>query len=325
MKRALTAQSQKTDRLASAEPVVSETKKNAIFDDLPGITTKQDILSLIAENNRLTDKVDQLEKLHTKVVRKYQQAQALKPYQAELVKLQQCLEKRGKKMIIVFEGRGGAGKGGIIRRITQYMNAKHYRVVTLGKPTEEIRSQWFYQKYIREFPRAGEIVLFDRSWYTRAMIEPVFDFCTEQEYQDFMEGVGGFENDLVNQNTFLIKLYFSVSREEQARRFAKRQEDPLQRWKLQEVDLDAEERREEFTEVKYKMLKHTHTMHAPWTIIRSDNRHQARLNTMKVILNAAGYDQLDSELDITPDSNVVVSGAYEVERMEAHRLRTGKY
>ena len=325
MKESPSAKLQNTNQIISSDSTETEMTQDSIPYDLPGIKTKQDILSLISKNNQLTEKVDQLEQLHKKVIRKYQQAQELKPYQAELVKLQQCLEKRGKKMIIVFEGRGGAGKGGIIRRVTQYMNAKHYRVISLGKPSEEVSTQWFYQKYVREFPRAGEMVLFDRSWYTRAMIEPVFGFCTKQEYQDFMEGVGGFEMDLVNQDTFLIKLYFSVSREEQARRFAQRKEDPLHHWKLNEIDLDAEERRDEFTEAKYKMLKHTHTMHAPWTIIRSDNRHQARLNTMKVILNAAGYDQLDSELDITPDSNVVVSGAYELERMEAQRLRMGKY
>ena len=289
------------------------------------LQTGPDIAALLQKIQQSTEIVGQDEKLLKKIIRRYQQAQELKPYQAELIQLQQCLERRGKKMILVFEGRGAAGKGGTIRRITQYMNAKHYRVVALGKPTEEERTQWFYQKYIREFPRAGEIVLFDRSWYTRAMIEPVFGFCTSKEYQDFMEGVGGFEMDLINQNIILVKMYFSVSREEQARRFLQRRKDPLHKWKLNEVDLDAEERRDDFTEAKYKMLKNTHTMHAPWTIIRSDNTHQARLNTMKVILSVAGYDQLDSSLDLTPDPDVVVSGAYEVERMEAHHLRVGKY
>jgi polyphosphate kinase 2 (PPK2 family) len=157
------------------------------------------------------------------------------------------------------------------------------------------------------------------------MIEPVFGFCSTQEYQDFMEGVGGFEKELITQNIILVKMYFSVSRAEQARRFAQRREDPLHNWKLYEVDLDAEERRDEFTDAKYEMLKHTNTMHAPWTIIRSDKKHLARLNTIKVILNAAKYDQLDPDLDITPDTDVVVSGAYELERMDAHRLRFGKY
>ncbi|MCK4707435.1 MAG: polyphosphate kinase 2 [Gammaproteobacteria bacterium] len=325
MSEAVSTQLKKNNRTISTDSPVPEIIKDSILNDFPGINTKQDLLALITENKQLNKKIDQFEALHKKVIRKYQQAQELKPYQAELIKLQQCLEKSGKKMIIVFEGRGGAGKGGIIRRITQYMNAKHYRVVALGKPTDEIRSQWFFQKFIQEFPRAGEMVLFDRSWYTKAMIEPVFGFCTDKEYRDFIKGVGGFEKDLINQNTFIVKLYFSVSREEQVRRFAQREEDPLHRWKLSEVDLDAEEHWDEFTEAKYKMLRQTHTTHAPWKIIRSDNRHQARLNTMKVILNAVDYDQLDSNLDIIPDPNIVVSGTYEIERMGAKRLRTGKY
>lgn len=284
-----------------------------------------DTLSLIEENQLLRYKVRQLKKHQKKAVRKYNQVQELRPYQAELIQLQQCLERRGKKMIVIFEGRGGAGKGGTIRRIIQYMNAKHYRVVALGKPTAEERSQWFYQKYIREFPRAGDLVLFDRSWYTRATIEPVFGFCSDREYGDFMEGVGGFEMDLVNQNIILIKLYFSVSREERGRRFEQRREDPLQRWKLNEVDLEVEEHRDEFTEAKYRMLRHTHTLHAPWTIIRSDSKHLARINAMKVILSAVDYERLDPELDLTPDSSIAISGAYELERMEAQRLRQGKF
>ncbi|MES9856660.1 MAG: polyphosphate kinase 2 [Sedimenticola sp.] len=298
-------------------------------DPLPSLTIESqgadNHQQLVGENKRLQDKIEQLDKRLKKAVRKNDQVNELKPYQAELIQLQQSLEKRGKKMIIVFEGRGGAGKGGTIRRISQYMNARHYRVVALGKPTTEERSQWFYQKYIQEFPCAGEIVLFDRSWYTRAMIEPVFGFCTAREHQDFMKGVGGFERDIIRQNIILIKLYFSVSREEQARRFNQRRDDPLQRWKLNEVDLDAEEHRSEFTQAKFEMLRHTHTVHAPWTIIRSDIKHQARLNAMKVILSAIDYKRLNPELDITPDTSVVVSGAYELEQMQALRLRKGGF
>ncbi|MES9964035.1 MAG: polyphosphate kinase 2 [Candidatus Sedimenticola sp. 20ELBAFRAG] len=293
-----------------------------VFSD-PGST--QHAEELLQENQRLREKIAQLEKRQKKTSRKLYQVKELAPYQAELIRLQQCLERRGKKMIIVFEGRGAAGKGGTIRRITQYMNAKHYRVVALGKPTAEERSQWFYQRYIRQFPRAGEMVLFDRSWYTRAMIEPVFGFCTDEEYENFFEGVSGFEMDLVSQDIILIKLYLSVSQEEQTRRFEQRKDDPLQHWKLNEVDLDAEERRAEFTAAKYEMLRHTHTVHAPWTIIRSDIKHQARLNAMKVILNAVDYERLDPTLDITPDTAVTVSGAYELERMEAHRLKHGSF
>ena len=137
---------------------------------------------------------------------------ALRPWQVELLKLQAHLEKHQRRMIVLFEGRDAAGKGGTIRRVTRYMNEKHYRVVALGKPNEEQRTQWYFQRYVAEFPRGGEIVLFDRSWYNRAMVEPVFGFCSEDEYDTFMKGVTGFEKDLVRHGTVLVKLYFSVSK-----------------------------------------------------------------------------------------------------------------
>lgn len=313
------------DQPATLEGTLADSAEDLSLPTPPTQETTQDRLALIKENRTLKERLEQLERRQEKAIQKFNQVQELNPYQAELIQLQQCLERRGKKMIIIFEGRGGAGKGGTIRRITRYMNAKHYRIVALGKPTAEERSQWFYQKYVQEFPRAGEIVLFEGSWYARAMIEPVFNFCTDKEYRDFMGGVGGFEMDLIRQNIILIKLYFSVTREEQTRRFEQRRGDPLQRWKLNEVDLDAEERRDEFTEAKYQMLKYTHTVHAPWTIIRSDIKHQARLNAMKVILNAVDYDRLNPELDLTRDPSVAVSGAHELESMEALRLREGRF
>jgi polyphosphate kinase 2 len=182
-----------------------------------------------------------------KAVRKRKNEQELKPYQAELIKLQKHLEETQQKMIILFEGRDAAGKGGTIRRVARYMNEKHYRIVALGKPTEEQRTQWFYQKYIQHFPHAGEIVLFDRSWYNRAMVEQVFGFCSDKEYEDFMKGVKGFERDLTRQGITLIKLYFSVTKDEQAHRFERRKTDPLRQWKLSEIDVQAQERWDDFT------------------------------------------------------------------------------
>ncbi|MGB5349718.1 MAG: polyphosphate kinase 2 [Polyangiales bacterium] len=260
-----------------------------------------------------------------KALRRYLREQTLKPYQAELIKMQQYLEESGTRMIILFEGRDAAGKGGTIRRVTRYMNEKHYRVVALGKPTEHERTQWFFQKYIRHFPRAGEVVLFDRSWYNRAMVEPVFGFCSEKDYKNFMRGVTGFEKDLVRQGTVLIKLYFSVTKDEQNRRFERRKADPLRQWKLSEVDVQAQERWDEFTNVKYQMLKRTHTTHAPWKIIRSNDKHKARLNAIKVILNSVPYERMDESLDFVPDSDIVISGSRELEKMEAQRLRAGKF
>ncbi len=258
-------------------------------------------------------------------VLKRKKEQSLKPYQAELIKLQKHLELTGKKIIILFEGRDAAGKGGTIRRVTRYMNEKHYRVVALGKPTEEQRTQWYYQKYIQHFPHGGEMVLFDRSWYNRAMVESVFEFCTKKEYEDFMKGVKGFEKDLVRQGTILIKLYFSVTKDEQARRFDRRKTDPLRQWKLSEIDVQAQERWDDFTFTKYKMLKQTHSHTSPWTVIRSNDKHKARLEALKVILNRVDYENRDMSLDYTLDQNIVISGARELEIMEAQRAKSGKF
>jgi polyphosphate kinase 2 len=264
-------------------------------------------------------------KSENKAVKKRDEEQELKPYQAELIKLQTHIENTKQKMIILFEGRDAAGKGGTIRRVTRYMNEKHYRVVALGKPTEEQRTQWFYQKYIQHFPRGGEIVLFDRSWYNRAMVESVFDFCTKKEYDDFMKSVTEFEKDLTRQGTIVVKLYFSVTKDEQARRFERRKTDPLRQWKLSEIDVQAQERWDDFTNTKYNMIKRTHSHNAPWTIIRSNDKHKARLEVLKVILNSMAYDNRDETLDYQLDPNIVISGAREIEIMDAQRVSSGKF
>ncbi len=296
-------------------------------DDQTQAASGEEKLSLVqAETEENLDPAEVArKKARSKAFRKYQQEEELKPFQAELIKMQRYLEDSKRRMIILFEGRDAAGKGGTIRRVTRYMNEKHYRVVALGKPTENEKTEWFFQKYVRQFPRGGEVVLFDRSWYNRAMVEPVFGFCSEDEYKNFMRGVTGFEKDLIRQGTILVKLYFSVTKEEQARRFERRKTDPLRQWKLSEVDVQAQERWDEFTNVKYQMLKKTHTTHAPWKIIRSNDKHQARLNAMKVILNSVPYDRGDTEVDFVPDPNIVVSGSRELETMEAQRLRSGKF
>lgn len=251
--------------------------------------------------------------------------QLLKPYQAELIRMQKYLEETQRRMIILFEGRDAAGKGGTIRRVTRYMNEKNYRVVALGKPTDHQRSQWFFQRYVEQFPHGGQQVLFDRSWYNRAMVESVFGFCTLEEYENFMHGVVGFEKDIVRNGAILVKLYFSVTKDEQARRFERRKTDPLRQWKLSEIDVQAQDRWDDFTRQKYEMLRRTHTSWAPWTVIRSNNKQKARLNAIKVILNAVPYQRLDPTLDFVPDPNIVVSGAREIEIMEAQMLREGRF
>jgi polyphosphate kinase 2 len=250
-----------------------------------------------------------------KGIQKIYDYEEMKEYQVELIKLQKHLEKTKKKMIILFEGRDASGKGGAIRRITRYMNSRHYRVVALGKPTDTQRSQWFFQKYIEHFPTGGEIVLFDRSWYNRAMVEPVFGFCTPEQYEIFMEDVVNFEHDLVRQDVILIKLYFSVSKAEQLARFQSRKEDPLKQWKLSEVDLQAQDLWDEFSEKKYEMLRRTNSKSAPWHIVRSDNKHRARIEAVKIILNSIDYDKKNYALNFEADEEFNISVAKELARM----------
>ena len=264
-------------------------------------------------------------KSESKASKKRKHEQELKPYQAELIKLQKHIEDTNQKMIILFEGRDAAGKGGTIRRVTRYMNEKHYRIVALGKPTEEQKTQWFYQKYIQHFPRGGEIVLFDRSWYNRAMVESVFGFCTKKEHDDFMKGVKGFEKDLTRQGVILVKLYFSVTKDEQARRFERRKTDTLRQWKLSEIDVQAQDKWDEFTETKYNMIKQTHSHNSPWTVIRSNDKQQARFEALKVIINSINYEGRDENLDYTLNPEIVISGAREIEIMDAQRSSSGKF
>ena len=261
----------------------------------------------------------------TASARKLRAERGLRPWQVELLKLQRYLEVENLRMIVLFEGRDAAGKGGAIRRVTRFINEKHYRVVALGKPTEDQRSEWYFQRYVAQLPAGGEIVLFDRSWYNRAMVEPVFGFCTDQEYQHFMLGVTGFEKDLVRQGTILVKLYFSVTREEQRRRFARRLDDPLRQWKFSEIDMQAQDRWDEFTTRKYEMIKRTDTTSAPWVIVRSGDKQRARINAIKVMLNAVDYEGRDRTLDFEPDSDVVLSGTQEIVLMEAERARSGNF
>ena len=288
-------------------------------------TAEGDRAELLQENRRLREELARERRTQRSAIRKARQEDQLKPFQVELLKLQQHLEDHDKRMIVLFEGRDAAGKGGTIRRVTRYMNEKHYRVVALGKPTEEQRTQWYFQRYVAQFPTGGEMVLFDRSWYNRSMVEPVFGFCTDEEYKLFLQGVTGFEKDLVRTGTVLVKLYFSVTKAEQKRRFDRRRDDPLRQWKLSEIDVQAQEHWDDFTEMKYKMLKRTSTVDAPWTIIRSEDKHLARLNAMRVMLNAVDYEGRAPDLDFVPDPAIVVPAAQEQAIMEAERMREGRF
>lgn len=304
------------------ETIEATEAENTVESPAPAKTAEE----LKAEQDALLEKASETgANKALKILRKAGLENSLKPYQAELILMQKYLEETKRRMIILFEGRDASGKGGTIRRVSRYMNEKHYRVVALGKPTDAQRTQWFFQRYVEQFPRGGEVVMFDRSWYNRAVVEPIFGFCAPEQYKTFMKGVVGFERDLVRQGTILVKLYFSVTKAEQAYRFDRRKNDPLRQWKLSEVDLQAQERWDDFTNQKYEMLKRTHSNHAPWTVIRSNNKHLARLNAMRTILNSVPYERGNMDIDFVPDHNVVISGSREVEQMEAERIRRGKF
>ncbi len=250
----------------------------------------------------------------------------LMPYQAELIKLLQHLESTGRKIIILFDGRDASGKGGTIRRVVRYLNEKRYRVVALGKPTAEQRTELHMKRYIEQFPHAGEVVLFDRSWYNRAMVEPVMGFCTKRQYNEFMRRVVGYEERiLADGSTKLLKLYFSVSKQEQLRRFERRSNDPLRQWKLSEVDLQAQAMWDEFTEKKYRLLQKTHTPASPWWIVRSDNKHLARRETLKLILKLNSYRGRSRSIDFDPDPDIVIPGDRELKIMKAQRKKHGRF
>ena len=298
---------------------VTQTVKNNIVNENINNSDNSELNRLIEENNNLISILGDYKKLNSHIlkegIQKIYDLEELKKYQIELIKLQNYLESNSKRMIVIFEGRDASGKGGAIRRMTRYMNNKHYRIVALGKPTETQRTQWFFQRYIEHFPRGGEIVLFDRSWYNRAMVEPIFGFCTKEEHEIFMEDVVNFEQDLVRQGMILIKLYFSVSKEEQKRRFDRRIQDPLRQWKFSEVDMQAQGLWDEFSEKKYEMLRRTTSRSAPWNIVRSDDKHKARLEAMKIILNSVDYDGRNYSLDYEPNEAVNISVQKELLQM----------
>ena len=228
--------------------------------------------------------------------------------QIELLKLQYWGEDTGQRHIIVFEGRDAAGKGGTIKRFTEHLNPRTARTVALSKPTERELGQWYFQRYIQHFPTAGEIVLFDRSWYNRAGVERVMGFATDEQYRRFMNQVPLFEKMLVDDGIHLTKFWFSVTQTEQRTRFAIRQIDPVRQWKLSPMDLESLDRWEAYTEAKEAMFLHTDTDHAPWISIRSNDKKRARLNAMRYFLSQFEYEGKDHEVVGTPDPLIVRRG-----------------
>ncbi len=215
--------------------------------------------------------------------------------QVELLKLQAWVKETGQRVVVLFEGRDAAGKGGAIRRFMEHLNPRGARVVALEKPTEEERGQWYFQRYVEHLPTAGEIVLFDRSWYNRAGVERVMGFCTDAEYQEFMRQAPEFERMLVRQGIHLFKFWFSVSRREQRRRFREREVHPLKQWKLSPIDLASLDKWDEYTRAKEAMFFHTDTADAPWIVIKSDCKKRARLNAMRYLLHQLPYTTKDTD------------------------------
>ena len=240
----------------------------------------------------------------TKLTRK--QYESLKAeLQVELLKAQNWVKNSNQKVVLIFEGRDAAGKGGTIKRFMEHLNPRFARVVALPKPGEKETGQWFFQRYIQQLPTRGEMVLFDRSWYNRAGVERVMDFCTRLEYLEFMRQTPALERMLADSGIHLFKYWFSVSRDEQRRRFEARAGSPLKRWKLSPIDKESLSLWEEYTEAKETMFFYTDTRDAPWTVVRSDDKRRARINCMRHFLDSIDYPDKNEEVVVTPDSQVV--------------------
>ncbi|MBQ5459564.1 MAG: polyphosphate kinase 2, partial [Rhodocyclaceae bacterium] len=215
--------------------------------------------------------------------------------QVELLKMQKWVKETGQKVVILFEGRDAAGKGGTIKRFMEHLNPRGAKVIALEKPTETERGQWYFQRYIQHLPTNGEIVMFDRSWYNRAGVERVMGFCTDEEYSEFLRQAPEFERNLVRSGIHLVKFWFSVSRGEQRRRFKEREAHPLKQWKLSPVDLASLDKWDDYTQAKEAMFFHTDTADAPWTVIKSDCKKRARLNAMRYILHKMPYEDKNQD------------------------------
>jgi polyphosphate kinase 2 len=265
-------------------------------EDLRRINTRKGLIELLG--NRTVDLEEVLKTLLYE--------QELRQLQVELVRLQRWVQSDGQRIAMLVEGRDAAGKGGTIRRFTEHLNPRAMRVVALPKPTDEERGQWYFQRYIRQLPNKGEIVFFDRSWYNRAVVEPVMGFCSKKEHQRFQQQVTEFEHMLYEDGVTLIKFWFSISKEEQARRFAARRENPLKQWKLSPVDEKAQELWDAYTRYKEEMFSKTHTTFSPWIIVKANDKQAARLESLRYVLNLLPYKgKEEATIRLAPDPNVV--------------------
>ena len=263
-----------------------------------GDITKKQFLELIKSTSSST----KLEK----ILYNLEYENQLYKLQSELVNLQEWVSKNKKRVCIIFEGRDAAGKGGAIRRMTQHLNPRSRRVVALAKPTEIEQGQWYFRRYIKEMPNPGELVFFDRSWYNRAVVEPVMGFCTQEQYKKFMIQVPEFEQMLHEDGIILIKFWFSVTKDEQLRRFKSRIASPLKKWKFSSVDEEGQNKWDLYTQYKDQMFAYTHTTSSPWIIIKTNNKKEARLESLRHVLSRFDYDfKGNSGTTLLPDPNIV--------------------
>ena len=267
------------------------------MEDFEKVSSNQELLKIIREKNIPFDKVE----------KRLFYEQELRNLQIELVKLQQWITKNKMRVAIIFEGRDAAGKGGNIRRFTEHLNPRAMNVVALTKPTEIERGQWYFRRYIKEMPNTGEIVFFDRSWYNRAVVEPVMGFCTETQYQNFMVQVSEFEHMMYEDGMVLIKFWFSISKEEQLSRFNARIATPLKRWKFSPVDRKSQELWDQYTHYKEQMYSRTHTSYSPWITVKANDKKLARLESIRYVLSQFNYEGKDQASTILfPDPNIVM-------------------
>ncbi|NUJ97857.1 polyphosphate kinase 2 [Candidatus Gracilibacteria bacterium] len=243
--------------------------------------------------------------------------------QLELVKLQKYIKESGQKLLIIFEGRDAAGKGGNIKRFNEYLNPRGARVVALEKPTDLEKTQWYFQRYISHLPHGGEMVFFDRSWYNRAGVEPVMGFVKKKDYEQFLDDVPKFEKMLIRSGVKIIKFYFSVSKDEQAKRFDERQRNPLKQYKLSPVDQLSQKLWDRYTIAEYHNFTNTHTDYAPWTIINSDDKKKSRINAMKYLLNQFDYPGKIKGKKLEIDTKIVLDGSQKIKKL-AEEINTDK-
>ena len=298
------------------------------FSDMEVIDTKESVKHDYKDKTRKREKLEKKEEEGIKKVQIWVREETLEyereltRLQIELLKLQNHVKEKGLKVLMIFEGRDAAGKGGTIKRITEHLNPRGARVVALEKPSDIERTQWYFQRYTQYLPSAGEIVFFDRSWYNRAGVEPVMGFCTTEEHHEFLREVPEFEKMLVKSGIILFKFYFSVSKKEQAKRFKKREIDPLKQYKLSPVDKESQNLWDKYTIAKFSMLMASNTDIAPWTVIKSDDKKRARLNCIRYLLSNIEYKKKTEEKDFFKiDKKILISGTHEIENMEQdHKL-----